>query len=128
VKPVTLPPGRERLATSPVATGSPADAITIGIVRCRVLRRLDRWREFRNDDTDLEPDELRRQCVDAVGPSLGRSPFDNDVLPFYVPVVSKALAELLLSDRCHHHEHQHADSRKLPGWRLSVCREARSEN
>ena len=30
--PVTFPPGRARLATSPVATGSPAIAITIGIV------------------------------------------------------------------------------------------------
>ena len=31
--PVTLPPGRSKLATSPVATGSPAPAITIGISR-----------------------------------------------------------------------------------------------
>ena len=31
-RPVTLPPGRARLATSPVPTGSPAEAKTIGIV------------------------------------------------------------------------------------------------
>ena len=30
-RPVTLPPGRARLATRPVPTGSPADANTIGI-------------------------------------------------------------------------------------------------
>ncbi len=31
--PVTLPPGRERLVTSPVPTGSPAPAMTIGTER-----------------------------------------------------------------------------------------------
>src|SRR5215470_15984053 len=31
-RPVMLPPGRARLATNPVATGSPAEAMTIGIV------------------------------------------------------------------------------------------------
>src|ERR1700687_1505596 len=30
--PVTLPPGRERLLTSPAATGSPGSIMTIGIV------------------------------------------------------------------------------------------------
>jgi hypothetical protein len=35
--PVTLPPGRDRLATRPLASGSPTLTITIGIVRdaCR---------------------------------------------------------------------------------------------
>src|SRR5437667_270799 len=33
VVPVTFPPGRARLATSPVATGSPRASMTIGIVR-----------------------------------------------------------------------------------------------
>ena len=32
VKPVTLPPGRARLATSPLPIGPPAVAMTIGIV------------------------------------------------------------------------------------------------
>ena len=32
LKPVTFPPGRARLATNPVATGSVLLAITIGIV------------------------------------------------------------------------------------------------
>src|SRR5687767_1707578 len=31
--PVTLPPGRERLATNPLPTGSPTETTTIGIVR-----------------------------------------------------------------------------------------------
>jgi len=31
-KPVTLPPGRARVSTNPLATGSPAATITIGIV------------------------------------------------------------------------------------------------
>src|SRR5262249_60003836 len=35
--PVTLPPGRAKLLASPLPTGSPADATTIGIV---VVRRL----------------------------------------------------------------------------------------
>jgi hypothetical protein len=33
VNPVTLPPGRARLATSPVPTGSPSGNMTMGIVR-----------------------------------------------------------------------------------------------
>ena len=35
--PVTFPPGRARLATSPVPTGSPASAITMGISRVACL-------------------------------------------------------------------------------------------
>src|SRR5215475_3478304 len=37
VTPVTLPPGRERLATSPCSTGSSDDPITIGIVLMAAL-------------------------------------------------------------------------------------------
>jgi hypothetical protein len=40
LKPVTLPPGRARLSTSPAATGSPTTAMTIGIVRVVALRAL----------------------------------------------------------------------------------------
>lgn len=38
--PVTLPPGRERLPTSPVSSGAPAGDITIGIVVVAVMAAL----------------------------------------------------------------------------------------
>src|SRR5215831_17350737 len=61
-RPVTLPPGRASEATRPVPTGSPAAANTIGMhLLCG-----EGWHGcHRNNDIDLEPDQLGRVFCDA---------------------------------------------------------------
>ena len=57
-RPVTLPPGRARLATRPVPTGSPATANTIGMSDvARFAAGLGAG--MGDDDINVEADELR---------------------------------------------------------------------
>ena len=76
-RPVTLPPGRARLATRPVPTGSPAIAKTIGMtdVACFAASAL---RFPRDNDIDLEPDELGRDLGEALAASLRPAILDRD--------------------------------------------------
>lgn len=67
--PVTLPPGRARLATRPMPTGLFASAKMIGNRRCRLLCRDGRVSSGDND-IDLEPDELGRDLGIALVASL----------------------------------------------------------
>ena len=59
VSPVTLPPGRARLAAQPSPTGS-APRATIGIVDVALHRGGAGFRAGREDDIDTEPDEIGR--------------------------------------------------------------------
>ena len=59
--PVTFPPGRGRLAISPVPTGSPVSAMTIGISSRRLLCRQSGGREPSDNYIDFETDQLGRQ-------------------------------------------------------------------
>ena len=74
---MTLPPGRARLATRPVPTGSAAVAKTIGMtdVACFAARTA---RSRRDNDIDLEPDELGRDLGEALAASLRPAILDRD--------------------------------------------------
>ncbi len=78
VTPVMLPPGRERLATQPLATGSPPKIMTIGIVAVVSLGGLNRRLAQRDDDVHLEPHQLAGQLGKTVEPAIRESPLDDD--------------------------------------------------
>jgi hypothetical protein len=64
-----LPPGRARLATSPVPTGSFPKTKDDGDDRGRLLYCWGRA-VVGNNGIDVEPDELGRDLGDALGASL----------------------------------------------------------
>src|SRR5262245_59531175 len=74
-RPVTLPPGRARLTTRPVLTGSPAPARTIGMT-CFAARTLTL--PLGNNDIDFLPDELDNDIGCALAVSLRPSNLDRD--------------------------------------------------
>ena len=61
-----FPPGRARLATKPVPTGSPGDYDDRNFAR-RVLRHQRAGCENRRDNVDLETNQVRRQIGKQVG-------------------------------------------------------------
>ena len=75
--PVTFPPGRARLATNPVPSGSADNANTIGMVVVTCLA-LSAPAEIRKNDVDLKPDELGRDVGIAFGMALSPAIFDSD--------------------------------------------------
>ena len=74
---MTLPPGRARLATKPLPTGSPATAKTIGMADVACFAAGTRASR-RDDDIDLEPDELGRDLGVALGAALRPAILDRD--------------------------------------------------
>ena len=79
-RPVTLPPGRARLATIPVPTGSPAAAKTIGISDVAFFSgERSRRSTRRDDDIDLEADKLGGELRVAFLASLRPTIFDGHV-------------------------------------------------
>ena len=76
-RPVTLPPGRARIATKPLPTGSTASANTIGIVEVACFAA-GTAASHRDDDIDLEPDELGRDLGEALAASLCPAILDRD--------------------------------------------------
>ena len=75
---MTLPPGRARLATRPVPTGSPAAAKTIGMAEVACLAARVGGVAVRDDDINLEADELGRDLGGALVASLRPAIFDCD--------------------------------------------------
>src|SRR5262249_32778582 len=79
-RPVRLPPGRARLATRPVATGSPVsedDWDDRGRLPCRE----DRLGPIRHNHIDLEPDELGCDLGGAFIATLRPAILDRDIPP-----------------------------------------------
>jgi hypothetical protein len=64
-KPVTLPPGLDKLATKPLPIGSVANAKTIGMADVALLCGRDIGLSVRYDDVHLKSDEF---CHDLCGP------------------------------------------------------------
>ena len=62
LKPVRLPPGRERLATRPAATGSSPLKKTIGIVEVAFFAASAGGAAAGHDHVDLAADEVSGQC------------------------------------------------------------------
>ena len=87
--PVMLPPGRARLATSPVSTGSPMIAMTIGNRRGRALGGQRARRAVRDDDVDLEPNQLGCQAGQPLVSALRPPVLDDDVPALDVAEIAK---------------------------------------
>ena len=91
--PVTFPPGRGRLATSPVAMGSPVSAMTIGISRVACCAARASGREPSDDDI-FETDQLGGQLGKPVHLSFRRSKLKSNVLPLDIPPIAQRLPKL----------------------------------
>ena len=72
-----LPPGRARLATSPVPTGSLASPNTIGMIDVACFAAMT-FRVPDGDDIDLQPDQLSCDLGGALTASLRPAIFDGD--------------------------------------------------
>src|SRR5262245_14491126 len=80
-RPVRLPPGRARLATRPVATGSPGSAKTIGMIVVACFAARIRLGPIRHNHIDLEPDELGCDLGGAFIATLRPAILDRDIPP-----------------------------------------------
>ena len=91
-RPVTLPPGRAKLAAHLSATGSPPDTATIGT-------REVAWRAAAasgpgaagDDHVDLGGDELDGKRREPGRVAIGVAPFDDNVAPVDITEVAQAL-------------------------------------
>src|SRR5262245_56779644 len=81
LKPVTLPPGWARLATTPTPSGSPIAAITTGDGRGRLLGGKRGRRAAGDDDVDRQPHQLVGERWEALGAAVGGAILDGDGLP-----------------------------------------------
>src|SRR5512147_1906033 len=69
LRPVMLPPGRDRLAANPIAT---------------VSSGLNHRRAHCNDDVRVQADQLVHDLRDSIGPFLHRSKLKDEVLSLHV--------------------------------------------
>ena len=75
--PVTLPPGRERLATRPMPRGSTASAKTMGMDGCRLFQ-FGGSASVRDDDVDFLLHEFGRELGDPLGLPLRPTVFESN--------------------------------------------------
>ena len=93
LNPVTLPPGRARLATSPLADRVGRTNKDNWNHASRFLGRAC-WGASRcEDDIDLESNQLRREGGKPINISLRRSVFDGDVLSLNIGQIPKILPQ-----------------------------------
>src|SRR5206468_5157588 len=93
VNPVRLPPGLDRLWTSPSPTGSPMTATTMGMVRvAHCASRPARMFEARMM-SDLGLDELGSERGEALHVPTGQTVLDGDVLPLHVAALAQSLEQ-----------------------------------
>ena len=90
--PVTLPPGRARLVTSPLVTASAAVAKTMGRV---LLGGQDADCVWGHDDINLERNQFGRESGELLDLPVGISVFDHEVATLDVPDVTQPLEESL---------------------------------
>jgi len=103
VKPVTFPPGRAKLATSPDSTGLPLDAND----RYRAGRRFGRQgagRASRHDDIRLRANQLGCQGRETIVHPFGPAVLDSDVFALDMAKVAQLLPERI-------------DEMAFQGWR-----------
>ena len=84
VNPVTFPPGRARLSTSPSATGSGTVKKTIGIVLVAFLAATVAAEPRHDDDINLESDQLISQGREPVEFIIRVSRLESDILALYI--------------------------------------------
>src|SRR5215471_5490109 len=96
VMPVTLAPGRARLATRPAPTGSPAATITMGIVDVAgPSGGIDRGVASRHDHVHLALDQPGGENVDSPRLSLAERILDREVSPLDVAKLAQGAAPRL---------------------------------
>ena len=92
--PVTLPPGRAKLATKPVQDRVAADVEDDRYRRGRIFRSACRsGATARHDHVDLATDEIRRQSGQSIIAALRPAVFDRQVLSHNIPGFAQSLAE-----------------------------------
>ena len=97
--PVTLPPGRARLATRPAPTGSPALTITMGMVVVALLAANADGRPCDHDQINLKTNQVRRKLRQALRLLLCKSVLDGDILSLNPAKLAQLLPERLHEDR-----------------------------
>src|SRR5215813_1040409 len=93
--PVIFPPGRARLATNPLPTGSSSCAMTIGIVDVASLGGTCCSPASRDNDVDLQTDKFSCKRGHTIWFSLWRSPLDHNVFSLHVTKLAQPLPECL---------------------------------
>ena len=93
--PVILPPGRARLVTSPLVTGS-ATGKTMGRGPGRLLGGQGGDCGLGHEDINLERNQFGRESGEPLGLPLGISVFDHDVAALDVTEVTQSLTEGLV--------------------------------
>ena len=96
VIPVMLPPGRARLATRPVLTGSPTASHDDGNRLRRGLGSLGRWRGYHDDEVHRQADQLRCQGREAIHLAGGPAVLDGDGLALNPAEIAQPLLESLI--------------------------------
>ena len=90
---MTLPPGRARLLTSPLPTGSAAAAKTNGDGSGLLLGGHGGGRACGRDDINLERNQFGRKSGEPLGLPLGISVFDHEVTALDVSEITQSLTE-----------------------------------
>ena len=106
---MTLPPGRVRLATRPLPTGSPAVANTIGITDVACLAAMTVGVLWVTMTSDFQADELSRNLGEAVAAPLCPTVFDRDIATLQPAKLAKSLhkrADPLGCDRTRRRAHE----------------------
>ncbi len=99
--PVTLPPGRARLATRPAPTGSAAVAITMGMVVVAFLAANAACRPCDHDQINLKTNQVRRKLRQALRLFLGKPVLDGEILSLDPSKLAQLLQERLHEDRAY---------------------------
>src|SRR5262245_33250489 len=93
--PVIFPPGRARLATNPLPTGSLSCAMTMGIVTVASLAARVDGGPFATMMSTFESHEFGRERGETVEFSLRVSILNDDISPLHVAKLAEALPECL---------------------------------
>src|SRR5262249_42679936 len=115
-RPVTLPPGRARLAMRPSPSGSFAVANTLGISDVALFGCGDCDVSVRNNHVHLTAGKLGRNFADAVGASLSPAIFDDHTLAVAPAELAESLYECRNQrpDRRGRGSAKETDSRQVP--------------
>ena len=93
VSPVIFPPGRARLETSPVPTGSAAAANTMGIVALAFLAAKTAWLPDGDDDVNFETDQFGCKVRQPFEFPFCISVLNDNVFSFDIAKLAQPLAQ-----------------------------------
>src|SRR5262249_38331269 len=93
-RPVTLPPGRPRLATSPAPTGSPADGHDDRDRVGRALCGADRWLASSNDHVNPAMHQVDSEVREPLQLAFSPPVLERDVLAFAPAELPESFCQL----------------------------------